>query len=46
MKEIILNEKDIFLIKTFTKLFISFVIALNIENYNLVIFLLLIMSFV
>lgn len=46
MKEYIITERDAIIIKILTKFLIGSIIALNINNYNLVIFLLMIMTFI
>jgi len=46
MKEYIITERDAIIIKILIKFLIGSIIALNINNYNLVIFLLMIMTFI
>ena len=46
MKQIVLNEKEIYFIKFGIKLLICCIIALNINNYNLVMLLFMIMAFI
>ena len=46
MNEITLDKRDIFIIKSIVKLIICSLIILNLDNYNLVILLFMIMAFI
>jgi len=46
MKQFVLDERDVYIIKSLTKLVICSLIVLNIDNYNLVILLFMIMAFI
>lgn len=46
MNEITLDKRDIFIIKSIAKLIICSLIVLNLDNYNLVILLFMIMAFI
>jgi len=46
MNEITLDKRDIFIIRSVVKLIICSLIILNLDNYNLVILLFMIMSFI
>lgn len=46
MKQVILDDRDIFFIKSVVKLIICSLILLNMDNQNLVILLFMIMAFV
>lgn len=46
MKEYVITERDVIIIKILIKFLICSIIALNINNYNLVIFLLMTMAFI
>ena len=46
MKEYVVTEREVIIIKILVKCIICSMIALNINNYNLVIFLLMTMAFI
>ena len=46
MKEVVLREIDIVVIKTIIKLICCFIISLNLDNYNFVIFMFMLMAFI
>lgn len=46
MRQFVIDERDLIIVKFLIKCFICSIVALNINNYNLVIFLLMTMTFI